>query len=404
MNKNINVYSEIGDLKKVILHRPGAEIKNFGPEHMGDLLFDELPFLDAAIEEHNYFAKVLEDNGCEVYYLEDLACESIINDEVKSDFIKEFLDNADIQVKREKEFLKDLLMELSPRDLVFKMMEGTKKNEIPKYDMTSLHEILDADNYFVTKPMPNLYYTRDPFSLVGNSVGLFNMWSVTRKREGIFGKYIFKYHKDFKIDEDEMLYTMDMPASIEGGDILTLSSEVIAIGTSQRTGAIAIEEFAKRVLERTNFKKVLVFSIPKKRAFMHLDTVFTMVDRDLFTLHPEVERSFSAYEITLKDGKLHAEEETGTIEEILKKHLHIDKVDIIRQGAGGLLDASREQWSDGYNTLAVKPREAIVYDRNVVTNQILESYGVKLHVIKSGELSRGRGGPRCMSMPVYREG
>ena len=137
---------------------------------------------------------------------------------------------------------------------------------------------------------------------------------------------------------------------------------------------------------------------------MHLDTVFTMVDKDLFTLHPEVERSFSIYEITLKDGKLHAEEETGSIEEILKKHLHIDKVDIIRQGAGGLLDASREQWSDGYNTLAVKPREAIVYDRNVVTNHILESYGVKLHVIKSGELSRGRGGPRCMSMPVYREG
>ncbi|KXO15756.1 arginine deiminase [Clostridiales bacterium KA00134] len=403
MNDKIQNFSEIGKLKKVILHRPGKELTNLAPDHMDELLFDELPFLDAAIKEHDYFAKVLEDEGARVYYLEELAADSIKDEEIKKEFIEEFLEQADIEVKREKAFLRDMLMELSKEDLVLKMMEGTRKSELKPYEKRYLHEILDQDAFFVTKPMPNLYYTRDPFSLVGNSVGIFNMWSKTRKRESIFGKYIFKYHDEFKIADQDLLYTPDMPASIEGGDILILSKEVIAVGTSQRTGAVAIEEFAKRVLRHSDFKKVLVFSIPKKRAFMHLDTVFTMVDKDLFTLHPEIEESLCIYEISLKDGEISVVKEESKIEDVLKKHLEIDRIDIIRQGKGGLLDASREQWSDGYNTLAISPREVVVYDRNVVTNQILESYGVKLHIIKSGELSRGRGGPRCMSMPIVRE-
>lgn len=403
MNKNINVYSEIEKLEKVILHRPGRELTNLAPEHMDDLLFDELPFLDAAIEEHDYFAKILKDNGCEVYYLEDLAAESLIDSGIKEAFIDEFLKEADIQVNREEEILKELLMGMSEKELVLKMMEGTRKQELPEYKKTSLPEIIEKDEYFVTKPMPNLYFTRDPFSLVGHGVSLNHMWSETRRRETLFGKYIFKYHKDFKLEDSAFHYTRELPPSIEGGDILVLNDELIAVGTSERTSARAIEQFAKRVLREENgFKKILVLSIPKKRAFMHLDTVFTMVDRDLFTVHPEIEESLSVFGITLDGKNLKTVEESSNIEEVLLSHLHLDKVDLIRQGSGGLLDASREQWSDGYNTLAIAPREVVVYDRNVVTNKILEEHGVKLHIMKSGELSRGRGGPRCMSMPIFR--
>lgn len=404
MNKNINVYSEIEKLKKVILHRPGHELTNLAPDQLGELLFDEIPFLDAAIEEHDYFAQILRDNGCEVYYLEDLAAESLTDSGIKEAFINEFLEESDIQVDKEKEILKELFQDMDNKELVLKMMGGIRKSDLPEYKKTSLPEIIEKDEFFVTKPMPNLYFTRDPFSLIGHSVSLNHMWSETRRRETLFGKYIFKYHNDFKIKDEDLHYNRELPPSIEGGDILVLSDELIAVGTSERTSARAIEQFAKRVLrEETGFKKILVLSIPKKRAFMHLDTVFTMVDRDLFTVHPEIEDSLTCFGITFDGKNLHTVEESSDIEEVLLKNLHLDKVDLIRQGSGGLLDASREQWSDGYNTLAIAPREVVVYDRNVVTNQILRDHGVTLHIMKSGELSRGRGGPRCMSMPIYRE-
>ena len=381
MNKNINVYSEIEKLKKVILHRPGHELTNLAPDQLGELLFDEIPFLDTAIEEHDYFAQILRDNGCEVYYLEDLAAESLTDSGIKEAFINEFLEESDIQVDREKEIVKELFQNMDNKELVLKMMGGIRKSDLPDYKKTSLPEIIEKDEFFVTKPMPNLYFTRDPFSLIGHSVSLNHMWSETRRRETLFGKYIFKYHNDFKIKDEDLHYNRELPPSIEGGDILVLSDELIAVGTSERTSARAIEQFAKRVLRE----------------------VFTMVDRDLFTVHPEIEDSLTCFGITFDGKNLHTVEESSDIEEVLLKNLHLDKVDLIRQGSGGLLDASREQWSDGYNTLAIAPREVVVYDRNVVTNQILRDHGVTLHIMKSGELSRGRGGPRCMSMPIYRE-
>ena len=228
------------------------------------------------------------------------------------------------------------------------------------------------------------------------------MWSVTRRRETLFGKYIFTYHKEF--NKIKKWYDRSDFPSIEGGDILVLSKDVVAIGISQRTTAISIEKIAKKLLTDENgIKTVLALVIPNNRAFMHLDTVLTMVDYNLFTLHPEIEKTLEIYSLTLDDKDIKVNKESTDIETVLKKYLEIDKIEFIRQGKGGLLDTHREQWSDGYNTLAIAPREAIVYDRNTITNELLEQHGVKLHKIDSGELSRGRGGPRCMSMPLIRE-
>ena len=399
----INVNSEIGKLKSVLLHRPHKELLNLTPYLLDELLFDEIPFLDNAQKEHDMFANIFRQNGCEVFYLEDLCAESLYDDGIRTAFIEEFLDNADVHVENEKRLLKEYLFSIKDnKELVLKMMEGVRKNEVDLKEPSTLSELVSKHDFFISKPLPNLYFTRDPFSFIKDGVSLHTMWSVTRRRETLFGKYIFEHHKEFK-GIKKWYDRTDIP-SIEGGDILVLSEDVVAIGISQRSTAIAIETIAKRLLEDKNgVKTVLAMVIPNNRAFMHLDTVLTSVDRDLFTLHPEIEKTLEIYSLKLVDGKVKVEAESTDIEVVLKKYLHVDKIDFIREGKGGLLDTHREQWSDGYNTLTIAPREAIVYDRNTITNQLLEEKGVKLHKIDSGELSRGRGGPRCMSMPLFRE-
>lgn len=399
----INVNSEIGRLKAVLLHRPHKELLNLTPYLLDELLFDEIPFLDNAQKEHDMFAEIFRKNGCEVFYLEDLCAESLTDNEIRSSFIEEFVENADVTAEYEKIILTEYLNSIKDnRELVLKMMEGIRKKEVDLKEPTTLSGIISKNDFFISKPLPNLYFTRDPFSFIRDGVSLNTMWSVTRRRETLFGKYIFNHHKEFK-GIKKWYDRTDVP-SIEGGDILVLSKDVVAIGISQRTTPVAIEKISKRLLTDENgVKTVLAMVIPNNRAFMHLDTVLTMVDKDLFTLHPEIEKTLAIYSLKLDGEKIKVTKESTDIDVVLKKYLEIDKISFIREGKGGLLDTHREQWSDGYNTLALAPREAVVYDRNTITNELLEEMGVKLHKVDSGELSRGRGGPRCMSMPLIRE-
>lgn len=399
----INVNSEIGRLKAVLLHRPHKELLNLTPYLLDELLFDEIPFLDNAQKEHDMFAEIFRKNGCEVFYLEDLCAESLTDNEIRSSFIEEFVENADVTAECEKIILTEYLNSIKDnRELVLKMMEGIRKKEVDLKEPTTLSGIISKNDFFISKPLPNLYFTRDPFSFIRDGVSLNTMWSVTRRRETLFGKYIFNHHKEFK-GIKKWYDRIDVP-SIEGGDILVLSKDVVAIGISQRTTPVAIEKISKRLLfDENGVKTVLAMVIPNNRAFMHLDTVLTMVDNNLFTLHPEIEKTLEIYSLKLDGEKIKVTKESTDIDVVLKKYLEIGKISFIREGKGGLLDTHREQWSDGYNTLALAPREAIVYDRNTITNELLEEMGVKLHKVDSGELSRGRGGPRCMSMPLIRE-
>lgn len=399
----INVFSEIGKLKKVLLHRPGKELENLMPEYLDRLLFDDIPYLKIAQEEHDAFAQIFRDKGVEVVYLEDLAAESLINDEVKSKFIDEYIEEAGIKENRETGILKEYFLSFSDnKAMVLKMMEGIRKSEIKDYKGPGLAEFLSDQYPFIIDPMPNLYFTRDPFASIGNGVSIHKMLTVTRNRETLFGKYIFNYNPLYK--GTKLFYDRTEDYSLEGGDILVLNKETIAVGISQRTHPNAIEKFANSILtEENSFKKVMAIDIPKTRAFMHLDTVFTMVDYDKFTMHPNIKSDIVVYVLTKVDGKLNISEERGSLEEVLQKELNLDKVKLIKCGGDSVIDASREQWNDGSNTLCISPGEVIVYSRNYVTNQILEEEGIKIHIMPSSELSRGRGGPRCMSMPLIRE-
>ncbi len=397
--------SEIGRLRKVMLHRPGRELENLMPEYLERLLFDDIPYLKVAQQEHDAFAQCLRDNGAEVVYLDDLVAETIADPEVRKELIEQFLDEADLDKHRIREILRDYFSDMEDEELVNTMMAGVRKSDIRGFETGKLSDYLSfrSDDYpFLIDPMPNLYFTRDPFATIGTGVSLHRMHTVTRNRETLFGKFIFKYHPQYK--DAPKWYDRGETSSLEGGDILILSPEVIAVGISQRTQEDSIDKFAHTVLSISDtFKKILAFDIPKSRSFMHLDTVFTMVDRDKFTVHPNILHEITVFVMELVDGKIRIQEEQGRLEDILKKHLGLDRVTLIKCGSDNPIDAAREQWSDGSNTLAIAPGEVVVYGRNYVTNRILEDNGVTIHTIPCSELSRGRGGPRCMSMPFVRE-
>lgn len=408
-DRALNVTSEIGRLKTVLLHRPGEEIENLTPDLLDRLLFDDIPYLKVAREEHDAFAQTLREAGVEVLYLEVLAAEAIeTSDEVKQQFISEFIDEAGVESERLKEALIQYFNSFSDnKAMVYKMMAGVRKEELKDYHRESLYDQVNNVYPFVCDPMPNLYFTRDPFATIGHGITLNHMRTDTRNRETIFAKYIFRHHPRFEGKDIPFWFNRDDKTSLEGGDELILSKEILAVGISQRTDSKSVEKLAKKLLyyPDTSFKTVLAFKIPVSRAFMHLDTVFTQVDYDKFTVHPGIVGPLEVYAITKdpeKDGQLIAVEECDTLENILKKYLKRD-IELIKCGGGDEIIAAREQWNDGSNTLAIAPGEVVVYSRNYVTNEILEKKGIKLHVIPSSELSRGRGGPRCMSMPLIRE-
>ncbi|EHL17029.1 arginine deiminase [Peptoanaerobacter stomatis] len=405
MSNTINVFSEIGKLNSIILHRPNMELENIVPSLREELLFDEVPYLKSAQKEHDEFANILRQNKVDVKYIEDLAAESITDEEIRKDLIENFIGEANIRGLKELELVRELLSSIKDNGtLIHKMIEGIRKDELALEKVNSLQEMVSAQDIFTTYPMPNLYFTRDTFALIGKGVCMNHMWSQVRQRETLFGDLVFKHHPYFKDDKPSFWYNRDEKFTLEGGDIIVLSEKVIAVGISQRTEPRAIENFAKNILSSDEgFETILCLVLPRERTCMHLDTVFTMVDRDLFTVFPGIESSLEIYELKYKNGEIKTTLLNKELVQVLEEKLGVKGIQLIKQGNRGILDAVREQWSDGYNTLAIAPREVIVYERNVVINELLDKAGVKLHILKEGELSRGRGGPRCMSMPMNRD-
>jgi arginine deiminase len=405
LETGIHNTSEIGRLRRVMLHRPGGELENLMPEYLERLLFDDIPYLREAQREHDAFADCLRGQGVEVVYLSDLVAESITDGEVRRDLLRQFLDEADLRSPRLRESLEDYLGALPDREMIAAMMAGVRKSQLRREGVRLGDYLSDAgDDYpFAVDPLPNLYFTRDPFATIGTGVSIHKMHTPTRNRETLFGKFIFQHHPVYK--NAPQWYDRGETSSLEGGDILVLSPQVLAVGISQRTQEDSIDALAETVLSRSKtFKKVLAFNIPKTRSFMHLDTVFTMVDYDKFTVHPNILKEITVFVMELDEGgKMSIRQEDGRLEDILKEHLELDAVKLIPCGQGSEIDAAREQWSDGSNTLAIAPGEVVVYSRNYVTNRSLEEAGVRIHEIPSAELSRGRGGPRCMSMPLWRD-
>ena len=368
------------------------------------LLFDDIPYLKIAQEEHDKFANTLRDNGVEVVYYVEEAGKAMSDPAIQIQFVNDFLNLSKINSKGLRLAMTQFLLEMPPEEMVRKVIAGIKREEVATKDATSLMDLVRDDYPFVSDPMPNLYFTRDPGACVGEGINIHHMHTDARRRESLILRYIYRYSRDFAKEGDQQWYDLDDNFSIEGGDVLVLSKDMVAVGLSQRTTISGCENFARNLLKNSDFKKVLAFDIPKSRAFMHLDTVFTMIDYDKFTIHPEIEGPLGVYEMTLdKNGELQFKSLKDELHKILALELGVPAVKLIRCGGGDLMAAQREQWNDGSNTLCIAPGTVVTYERNYVTNELLDKAGIKVLSVPSAELSRGRGGPRCMSCPVNRD-
>lgn len=402
----INVNSEIGKLKKVLVHRPGKEVERLYPELFERLLFDDIMHLEVAQQEHDYFTDQLRKEGIKVYYIEKLVADVLDQKpELRKQFISDFLKQAKIEhlaiYKAAEDFFTSIKDNL---ELVKATIAGLKKSEIkPNFNKSLTDQIIQEDNYpFYIDPIPNILFQRDPIATIFNSMNLHNMFSETRKRERLYYQYGFKFHPEFK--NIDYIMTPEDNGHIEGGDVLVINKSTIFVGISERTTAKAVEILASKLFAKyKNLKRIIGIEIPKSHATMHLDTVLTQMDRDKFSVDYEMaHQKYRFFEIKNINNSLTLTTRIENIKKILEEFVN-PNVKIVVVGGGEEIRARREQWNDGANCLCIAPGKIVVYNRNRITNELIRKSGIETIEIKSSELSRGRGGPRCMSMPLERE-
>lgn len=389
----INVSSEVGTLRRVLLHRPGAEIERLTPRYLEEMLFEDIPWLRKLQEEHDRFAETLRSRGCTVYYYESLLEEILGASPIRSNLIEEILSSARIGSEDLRGEIRAFLADRTPAELAGFAIAGLEKSVLERADRLSSY--ITETYPFHIDPLTNLYFTRDPGAVIGSRLAISAMKTNARRRESLLLSFIHRYHPLFA--DTQLWYTPEDIDPIEGGDILVVSPETIIVGCSARTSAEGIERLAQRLFsESPTFREVLVLHIPFVRTYMHLDTVLNMVDRDAFLVFPGVRERIEVFRLTP------AIEREKNLEKALSRALRVDTVRLIESGGTDDLTAAREQWNDGTNTLALEPGVVIAYDRNVTSNEALRAAGIEVIEIAGSELVRGRGGPRCMSMPLER--
>lgn len=403
----IQVTNEIGTLREVLIHCPGDELLQLVPQNLTELLFDDIPYLRQARREHEAFCKIFTDHQVRVVALRDLVAETMeAHPELVEPFLERFIREGDVRLPAYRQALLRYFEQFTDRRaLVDATMRGVTLSEIDGgRQPTNLFEYLGGPSIFLLDPIPNLYFTRDMLSTMGSGVVIPRMFSKTRSRETIYTDFFLQHHPKYE-GKVPVYYRRDSDFNIEGGDILNLRADLIAVGLSQRTSPEAVEQLAQTLFFESNsaVRKVLAIQIPNTRAYMHLDTVFTQIDRDAFTYHPGIMQSLRFFELTPNHGMIAIREREGRLEDLLAEALELNAVRLFPCAGGDWIAAEREQWNDGSNTLAIAPGVILTYDRNEMTNALLREAGFTVLEMPSYELSKGRGGPRCMSMPLWRE-
>ncbi|HEU4540671.1 MAG TPA: arginine deiminase [Jiangellaceae bacterium] len=387
--------SEVGRLRTVLLHRPGSELQRLTPRNNDKLLFDGIPWVGRAQEEHDAFAQTLRDHGVEVLYLTDLLAETLREPVARDECVAAVLEDP-----RHGDTLRSVLRahleSLHPDDLASVLIAGLAHEEL--HNGRGLTYALMARHDFVIDPLPNLLFTRDSSVWIGDHVAITSLAMPARRRETTLTSAIFTHHHRFA--ETQHVYDSGLE-SLEGGDVLLLAPGVLAVGTGERTTPAGVERLSRRVFDAGLARTVLAVPIRQDRATMHLDTVCTMVDLDAVLMYPNVAHELVAIALTPgEEGVEVAEPQPFLV--AAAKAMGIDTLRIIDTGLHPVT-AEREQWDDGNNTLAIGPRLAVAYERNVETNARLEDAGIEVLRIPGSELGSGRGGPRCMSCPISRD-
>ena len=395
----LGVDSEVGTLRTVILHRPGAELKRLTPRNNDALLFDGLPWVTRAQEEHDAFAALLRSRGVEVLLLSDLLAEALASGAARIHGIAAAVDSRRLGQPLAQE-LSAYLRGLPPEELAYVLMAGMTFNELPfgADADTSLVRRMHLHEDFVVEPLPNLMFTRDSSFWIGPRVAITSLALSARVRETSLTDLIYAHHPRFLgVRRAYESHT----APVEGGDVLLLAPGVVAVGVGERTTPAGAEALARSLFDDDLAHTVLAVPIAQERATMHLDTVCTMVDVDAVLMYPAITDSLSAFTLTRTPDGVNIADAVPFVRAAAEA-MGIDRLRVIDTGLDPVT-AEREQWDDGNNTLALAPGVVVAYERNTETNARLADAGIEVLPIAAAELGTGRGGPRCMSCPAARD-
>jgi arginine deiminase len=405
---SLTVQSEVGQLRQVILHRPGLELSRLTPENIGDLLFDDVMWADKAREEHDMFAETLRGRGVRVHYFGELLAETLDIPEGR-EYVLDRICTPEVLGPQLVDPIRRLTADADAATLASYLVGGVLKADLRPLRAKSLKwEMLRADDFLLT-PLPNHLFTRDNSAWVYGGVSINPMAKPARQRESVHMRAIYHYHPTFAPGGFAIYYggddTNHLPASIEGGDVHVIGNGTVLIGMGERTTPMAVEILARALFNHGQARAVIAVELPRSHAMMHLDTLMTMIDRSTFVLYPYIDPDLRSWTITITsdyEAGVLGVSENASLWSALAQALGVAKVTVLTTDED-IRAAEREQWDDGNNYLAVSPGVILGYNRNVATNAMLRKHGIEVLAVPGSELGRGRGGPRCMSCPIERD-